>query len=141
MSAICTAADIEFVRLLLGDTDEAAPLLTDRQITLLLGESEGNRYAAAALGADTLSAKFAGATDATLGDVSVSNSQLSTQYSALAVRLRRQALIRTTAPYAGGISKSDKERQEDNANRVEPSFTKALHKATGLRGNLGDHPE
>lgn len=141
MSTICAAADAEFIRLLLGDTDETAPLLTDRQISLLLGESEGNRYAAAALGADILAAKYAAATDATLGDVSVSNSQLSTQYSALAVRLRRQALIRTTAPYAGGISKSDKERQEDNANRVGPAFTKALHKATGLRGNLGDHPE
>lgn len=139
--ATCTAADIEFVRLLLGDTDETAPLLTDRQITLLLGESVGNRYAAAALGADTLSAKFASATDARLGDVSVSNSQLSEQYSALAVQLRRQATIRTVAPFAGGVSRSDKERQEDNADRVQPAFTKALHKATGLRGNLGDHPE
>jgi len=139
-AAICTSIDLEFIRMLLGDTD-LPPLLTDRQISLLYGESSGNRYAAAAMAADILAAKFAGATDARIGDVSVSGGQLSEQYRNLAMTLRRQAAIRNTVPYAGGISKADKERQEDDADRVEPLFTRALHKSTGLRGNLGDHPE
>ncbi|TXH52452.1 MAG: hypothetical protein E6Q97_16015 [Desulfurellales bacterium] len=131
---------IELVRLLVGDTtkDETdAYLLTDRQIRLLITESGGNTYSAAALCAEALAAKFAADTSASIGDVSVGGGVLYQQYTQLARKLRRQAALRTAAPYAGGLSKSDKRAVEDDDDRVTPSFGRDLHEVSSSANATG----
>lgn len=41
--------------------------------------------------------------------------------------------LQSAAPYAGGISRSDKRTQSQNTDRVKPDFTKNLQKAPGTR--------
>ena len=112
--------DRDYVRLRIGDTVTADPLLTDEEIAALV-TNEGDKHLAAAAAADTLAAQFARKVDKTVGKLSISNSQAFTHFSALAKRLRSEITM-TGGLYAGGISVSDKNEDKSDSDRVDPAF-------------------
>lgn len=118
---------IDTVRFLLGDTDSNDQLLGDGEVLGLLTQNTSSVYQAAIEGARALSAKFSRQSDKTVGDLHIIASQRSKAYDALIKSLQAQA-IRHDAPiaYAGGISISDKEIDQDNDDLVSPSFTKGM---------------
>lgn len=113
------------IRLLLGDTDSADPILTDEEIAVYstggYWAQSSDHLAAAAL-ADNIAAEFARRADSlSAGGTSVNWSGLVDRYRSLAAKLRGRG---GAAIYAGGISQSDKDSQAANTDRVEPAFTR-----------------
>lgn len=115
-----SANDRDEVRFLLGDTDTTDQLITDEEIAYAITQAATNR-GAAALCARAVAASFARRADRTVGDLRISYSQQHKQYLELAERLESEAAYAVT-PYAGGISKDDKETQEELEDRVDPAF-------------------
>lgn len=125
------ASDIDAVRFYIGDTDTTAEMLTDAEITALVTLAGGDTLLAAVYAAEGLAGKYARRVDKSVGDLSISYSQTSKQFSDLAALLRRRYSIGSApAPYAGGISISDKAAQESDTDRVRPAFTRTLHNNT-----------
>jgi hypothetical protein len=100
-----SASDLDEVRYLLQDTTPATELFTDTEIAYLNASQRSPAYAAA-VGAETLAARFASTPGSrTLGDVTVSYADMATRYTALAATLRRAAQSSPAsipAPFAGG---------------------------------------
>ena len=116
---------LDEVRFLIGDTCPCDQLLQDEEIKYLIA-SEVDIVSAAVKGAETIAAKFSRLSDESVGQVSVRYSQKSEQYWKLSLKLKSDAAL-SCIPYCGGISKSDKETQELDDDRVKPKFTKELH--------------
>lgn len=98
-----TPADIDMVRLLIGDPAGPTQALADAQITTLLTANGLDRYAAAADCADALAALYAKRVDTHVGILSASDGQLSRQYRELAASLRKRgaaAKLASAAPWA-----------------------------------------
>lgn len=115
------SASRDQIRTYVGDVDSADPLLTDEQIAFAVTE-EGTVRAASALAAEWISAIYARKADKNVGDMSITHSQKSEQYAALAKRLRRES-SKLALPYFGGISQTTKDTREADTDRVEPAFT------------------
>lgn len=113
------------VRFLVGDTDETDQLLQDEEIEWLISD-RGSALAAAVAAAEAIAAKFARQVDKAVGDLRLSLSQKAQGYAARAAELRLR-LATGAAPYAGGISASDKEAQELDTDRVPPAFRVGMH--------------
>jgi len=109
------------VRFLIGDTNKDDQLLKDAEIEYLLQRHNGNVNLAAGKAARGLAAMFTRDADKSVGDLRISSSQRASQYEDLAKRLEREAYIRAT-PFAGGISHSQKEKEQHREDRVKPSF-------------------
>lgn len=111
--------NMDKVRFLIQDTNTLDQLLEDEEINFMLSDYPNYKMAAANC-ADVLSSKFAGIADSkTIDNLSLSFQNKSQKYAALANRLRMQA-SKFLLPYAGGISKNDKQRNEDDPDRVKP---------------------
>lgn len=113
-----------WVRMRIGDTSSGNALLTDEEIGALL-DSEGNKHAAAATAAETVGASLARKADRQIGKLRIAMAQASEHYFDLATRLRNEVARRGTATasaYAGGVSVSDRETDEEDADVVQPSF-------------------
>lgn len=135
--AQATTADIDFVRLLCGDTEQV--LLSDSQVLLLLNEHGGDRYAAAAACADAIAASVAGRVDVRVGILSSSDSQLQAHYRQLADDLRARSSVRVRlfgAPFAGGVRAGDKAAAQADDSLVRPIFIRNLHGADGSEGEI-----
>jgi len=120
---------LDSVRFLIQDTDEDDKLLNDAEIQFMLDSENGDIYFASYKLAETLAGKFSRLVSQTIGDYSISYSDLSEKYLALARKLKDTAdtkKARNAKPYAGGISRSDKKRQILNLDRVKPAFKKDL---------------
>ncbi len=115
------------VRLLIGDTDPTAPLqqrLEDEEITDLLAIAGGFRAAAAAA-ADALAAKFARlATDKRMGQASLAWKRFE-QLASMAKSLRSTVSL-AAIPFAGGISKTQRDALAQDTDRIVPSFQKGM---------------
>ncbi len=124
----------DFVRFQVGDTSTADQLLTDGEITGLISEY-GNKWAASAAAARGIAAGFARKVRESDGDASVDFQQQYEHYKDLAAELKAQ-VASGVKPFAGGISKSDKDAQRDDTDRVEPVFTKGMtdHPNANLSG-------
>ena len=86
--------DLDQVRLLIGDTDPAAPLLQDEEIGLYLADGlqpQPSPQLSAAMAAGLLASKYRRLVDIREGAASASLSQLAKQFSDLAAELRGQA--------------------------------------------------
>lgn len=124
------ASDRDKVRFRLGDTVEAAPLLQDEEIDVLL---EGSDVISATIAcAESLAMHFASLAQSKTDDIgqSVNYGDRSARYRALADRLRANA-SRLALPFAGGISHASKDAITANADRVAPAFTRELHDTSG----------
>ncbi len=119
-----------YIRLLLGDTSSGKAMLSDEEIDAFLS-LEGGRDIAAAAAADAIGATFARQVDKTVGKLKISIGKASESYFALGDRLRFKAASRA-APYAGGISVSDKLDAEQDTDRVKPAFSVGMHDFEGI---------
>lgn len=118
------ASDINAVRFLIGDMDEAAPQLTDAEITFALDQANDNTTMAAAICARALAARYARMVDTKFETVESSYSQLRTNYEALARQLATEAKRAggMGLPVAGGISRADVDTVDADTDRVRPYF-------------------
>ena len=123
------SSDRSWIRLRIGDTNSGDQLLQDEEIDAHIS-AEGNRYAAAALAAESVGAWFARRADKTAGRMTIAHSRASIAYFDLASRLRTEGATRVT-PYAGGIGVSDKETDEAAGDRVKPGFTARMFEFPG----------
>lgn len=107
--------------------------LSDATITAILA-LHNNAWLAAAMGAQALAGKYASLVDKKVGDLSISYSQRAAAWAKLAKDILAGApagAAGVIAPYAGGISRSDKESNTANTDLVKPAFTRKLHDRDG----------
>lgn len=133
------------VRLEIGDTDSTDPLLQDFEIQYFLLQYNNSVLSAAIRACEVIMSKFTRLADEQVGSVNIKFSQKSKQYGLLVIQLRqRLAIDGDIIPYAGGISKMDKDLQNQNQDRVRPDFTKRMEEnrsiapRTSSEGDLSD---
>jgi len=117
---------VDGVRSLIGDTDSCDPLLQDAEIESFLKKYNNAPLNAAIRCCEIIIAKFSRRPDEVVGNVRISYSQQAKAYRTLLNDLRSRIAIEEAAPYAGGLSKSDKQAQSANTDRVKPDFTKKM---------------
>lgn len=113
-------------RLLCGDTDRTDPLLLDGEIQYLLDIYNQTPINAAIRACELIMAKFARMVDESVGQVSLKFSQRLKAYELMKSNLQQRLAIDGAIPYAGGISRSDVQQVNLNADRVRPDFTKHM---------------
>lgn len=124
-----STSDKDMVRLLIGDVDEDDQLLSDEEIEAVLAVYTNIHLASSVL-AESISGMFSRLADKSIGDYSISLSQMSEQYRLLADRLRRYMSISASIkaqPFAGGISRQQKTEAVQNEDRVTPSFKRGMN--------------
>ena len=124
------------VRFYSGDTVSTATItLSDEEIAGAITLAGGTR-AAAALCCESLAARYSAGGQRLVDDLgqTVDYGERATFFQERG-RLLRSQLSLTAIPFAGGISITSKQSQEDNTDRVVPAFTKDLHKAPGTTDN------
>lgn len=119
------------IRFLIGDTDTTDQLLTDEEIAWVNTEASGTStgttalYDAASRCCLTIASKLAREADKSIGDLSVSMSQRATAYREQAASLKalsgREGGV--PIPYAGGITISDKDIDEENSDIFRSWFS------------------
>jgi len=121
--------DLDQVRLLIGDTDPAAPLLQDEEIGLYLADGlqpQPSPQLSAAMAAGLLASKYRRLVDIREGAASASLSQLAKQFSDLAAELRGQASLSVAVGVAPAFA----------CHRGGPAFTRTM----GDEPGAGDWP-
>jgi hypothetical protein len=113
---------VDAVRFLIGDTTTPYQLL-DIEIEFALDQNS-NVYAAAAIAARALAARYARQVDSKFETIEEKNSQLQQHYYMLARQMEMKARQQggLGMPIAGGISRADVETVEANTDRVKPFF-------------------
>jgi hypothetical protein len=118
------------VRFYSGDTDVGAAItLSDEEILGAITLA-GSARAAAALICENLAGRYSTQGKVLRDDLgqTIDWGERATFYQARAKELRsRVALI--AIPFAGGISRTTKQAQIDDTDRVQPTFTATLHDA------------
>lgn len=118
------------IRFLIGDTDTSDQLLSDEEIAWVNSEASGSATATTALydaGSRcclAIASKLAREADKSVGDLSVSMSQRANAYREQAAELKglsgREGGVPT--PYAGAITISDKDIDQDNSDIFRTYF-------------------
>lgn len=117
------------VRFLLGDTDPDDELIQDEEINFLLDERQ-DRYHAAADAAEQIAGRFTREVNQSADGLSWSGSSLSQQFFELATKLRaqgRRARRSGFAPYAGGLSKHEREMDNADQDLYKGHFSSHMH--------------
>jgi len=130
-------SNIDAIRFYSQLTDTNDQRLSDEELTFLRTKEDTN-IGAAARACETLSAKYAAEVDVKVGsagEFSIKSSQLSAQFSSIAVTLRREA-SKHASPWSAGISVSEKLAQEERTDRVEPAFTRDQFGGEGAGQNV-----
>ena len=120
------------IRFLTGDTDTNDQLINDEEIAWTNNQVTGSDTATTALYEVSyrvmvaIASKFSRLADQSVGDLKVDMYQKATNAREQAKLLYAQASREgnTPTPYAGGISVSDKEIDEDNSDIVQPYFSR-----------------
>lgn len=116
------------VRFLIQDTNIATAMLQDEEINFVLTDYPNYKLAACVC-AETLSLKFASMPqEKKIGNLSLTYGDRAKKYSDLANKLRAQA-SKVLLPYAGGISKADKNITNNDDDRVKPTFSRDMQEA------------
>ena len=132
------------IRFLTGDTDTNDQLINDEEIAWTNNQVTGSDTATTALYEVSyrvmvaIASKFSRLADQSVGDLKVDMYQKATNAREQAKLLYAQASREgnTPTPYAGGISVSDKEIDEDNSDIVQPYFSRGQF--TTSRGGAND---
>jgi len=120
--ALIATTPLYQVRRLIGDTNDKDQQLFDEEIAWAYSQ-RGNPYGAAADCCLQLAAKYSRDVDTVQGELHRLYSARQKAYGARAVEMNRIASMTSKgAPYAGGISQTDKTNQENSADRVPPQF-------------------
>lgn len=117
-----SASAKDAIRFLIGDTDTVDQLITDEEIAWVNTEASGTATATTALYdaayrcCITIASKLARQADKQIGDLRVSMSQKAEGYRKQAQELKTLSMREggVPIPYAGGITYSDKEIDQDN---------------------------
>jgi len=112
------ADDVSQVRFMIQDKDCTRQLFQDEEITWVLS-TEDNIYAAAAQLCEQLVIRSGNVRKKVIGDLSITYDVAF--YRQLAGQFRARG-AGNQVPYAGGISITDKERQQGNADGTPPSI-------------------
>ncbi len=108
-------SETDQIRALLRDTSTGSPMLTDSEVSWL-AESHQNVYFAASMGASMIAGQYADEeTTKKVGDLSWSKKSPTEAYTALSRDLHRIGATRGVVPYVGGISVSDVEANDGDA--------------------------
>lgn len=116
------SSEKDAVRFEIPDTDESAQLIGDAEIEYTL-EQEASVYGAAARCCESLSRKFAMQADIATGDIKLTYSKQAENLAERAKELRARAQG-AHAPFAGGISRADKEGRVESEDRVQSAFSR-----------------
>jgi len=110
------------VRLLIGDTTLAKPLMQDEEIKFVL-RLNPSIWRAAARCCRTIAGSYSRDADTIQGELKQVYSVRAKAYLALAAKYDNDAVaLGGGVPYAGGISVMDKLQQEIDSDRVPPQF-------------------
>jgi len=139
-----SASALAAIRFLTGDTDTNDQLINDEEIAWTNNQVTGSDTATTALYEVSyrvmvaIASKFSRLADQSVGDLKVDMFQKATNAREQAALLKQQALREgnTPTPYAGGISVSDKEIDEDDSDIVQPYFSRGQW--TNSRGGAND---
>lgn len=119
---------LEAVRYEMQDINPAAPLLEDAEVEYAITVEAPNAppstneiLSAAARCMEVLSRRFAAIADRSSGTLKIASSKRATIYAERAVDLRERSQ-EYHAPYAGGISRSEKRAQAQNPDREGSMF-------------------
>jgi hypothetical protein len=128
------------VRYYVGDTDTNEQLVQDEEINFVLNNEGGRVLQAAHFVAQTIMAKLAKKVDVTdkSSGMAIRRSLKFQQYKELVASLRKKIAIHLSTPYLGGESVADKQSNEDDTDRLQPAFTRALHDVPGTNINPTD---
>lgn len=113
------------VRFLVGDTVEDDPLLQDEELAYLVTEYGGDTLRAAAAACDQLANRFARDVTKSGDGLSISSGERHRQFAERAAALRKQKAEKFSrgTPFAGGISKIDKDSREGDSDRIGTAIT------------------
>jgi len=114
------------VRFYVGDTDESDPLLQDGEINYLLNLYGGAVINASIQACEMIMAKFSRMVNETVGGVKIDFTDKIKNMDHMKAALIQRIATTTIRPYAGGISRSDVQQQNQNADRVCPDFTRHM---------------
>ena len=141
---------LDGIRFLIGDTDTNDQLLANEEITWVNSQVTGRTtstdslYEASYRCMITIASKFSRLADQSVGDLRVNMSQKAKGARDQAEELKKLAAREgsTPTPYAGGITVSDKEIDEDNSNLVRHAFkvgqfTDTRDGSTGIVADFG----
>lgn len=109
------------VRLLIGDTSSAFPLLEDEEIQFFLDDNSDSVLAAAVDCCEAVAAEFSKEADTKNGALSVKASDRSKQYLVMADQLRTR-LASYSDIFVGGATWSDVNELDDDSSLIQPSF-------------------
>lgn len=126
------------VRFLIGDTDTTDQQLSNEEIDAALVDASSNPYVAAIICTEALISHYARLCNKSVGDLSISYGNIANNYRKLLGDLRRRSTLQLCTPYAGGISISDKQTDEEDSDRVQPSFYKEMHDTNGTQTELAE---
>jgi hypothetical protein len=138
--AALASTELYQVRLLIGDTNTNIQELQDEEINFFLTQ-EGNMYAAASICVQAIIAKYKELVDKSVADLRISYSQRLKQFQAVADNLANRSAQRYSMPYAGGISISDKEIDDNDCDRVPPAFKRGQFDLPGSDLPNGDYED
>lgn len=122
--------NLDAVRYLVRDADEADPIVQDEEINFALSQNGNNLYRAAADVCDAIALELGRQLDFNGPQAWDSNKKYE-QYKQMATDFRARAAKRGVSIFAGGISVADKQSRSDDTDRVANDFTKTLHDAPG----------
>lgn len=118
-------SSLDEVRFLAQLTDTNEQNMSNEEITYILTKESGEE-AAAARCCEILAVRYSREADIVAGangELSIKFSQLSDKFSKIAKELRASS-GKLASPWAGSISVTEKEDQEDRDDRVVPSFAR-----------------
>jgi hypothetical protein len=120
-----TASQLDEVRFLIGDTVASMPwTLQDAEITYTLTKFPSSVLLAAAVAAESVLGKISGlANSKRIGDLSLDWGKRHEQFQMIARNLRSRAALEIVQSYVGGISKTEKDAVDSDADRVGPAVT------------------
>lgn len=112
------------VRLIVGDTMTEYEYLSDETYEYLLDKYDGNETAAALEAARYILGSLAKYSRQRTGDIEVYGAEMFKNYKDFLIELIRnpQMLLDRAQAYAGGISKSDMEKNDCNPDNIPPRF-------------------
>lgn len=128
------------VRLLIGDTDSSDPLITDQEVAYALDLWNDDHYDAGSYLCEVIAAKFAREVTHSADGLSYSASELYRHYSELADRLAKtgkKIRRRGATPYAGGFSRSERIKADQDTDKIPTSFRSSMHDYPGAE-RFGD---
>lgn len=122
-------SNIDLLRVLLDDTTTSASKFSDETLQWFVDNSASVWYAAAEA-ADTYAGVLAGKGSKRVGDLAVDYGGSVGEYRAMAQRFRARG-SRGAVPFAGGITRTDKDAERADTDRVGPAFSVGMHDYTG----------